>query len=50
MVLYTDLLGHLPRQFRPISILSRTLPRLTRTQSRLCRTRYTFTCCEQYTS
>lgn len=50
MALYTDKSSHLSWLFRPISILSRTLPRLTHTQTRLIRTRYTFTCCEQYTS
>ena len=43
MALYTDKSSHLSRLFRPISRLSRTLPRLAST-------RYIFTCCEQYTS
>ena len=49
-VLYTDFIRPLLDMSRTVLILSRTLLRLAHTLSRLIRTRYTFTCCEQYTS
>ena len=50
LALYTDFIRTLLDMSRTVSILSRTLPRLAHTLSRLILTRYTFTCCEQYTS
>ena len=50
MALYTDSIRTLLDMSRTVLILSRTLPRLAHTLSRLILTRYTFSCCEQYTS